>query len=77
MNLWEGYFLVDEFSNQEKITFALLKATPHIKDWWETYYEQKDEMEPFMFSATPTYDSFRDAIKEQYYPLRSYEDKYI
>ena len=22
--------------------FALLKATPHVKDWWETYYEQKD-----------------------------------
>jgi len=39
LNMLEGYFLVHEFSNWEKITFSLLKATPHIKDWWETYYE--------------------------------------
>ena len=35
LNLLEGYFLVHEFSNWEKIIFALLKATPHVKDWWE------------------------------------------
>ena len=28
-----------------------------------------------MFSVVPTWNSFRDAIKEQYYPVRSYEDK--
>ena len=32
LNLLEGYFFVHDFSNQEKITFTLLKATPHIKD---------------------------------------------
>eukprot|EP00253_Pinus_taeda_P024804 PITA_24804 len=63
--------------SREKIVFALLKAAPHVKDWWETYCEQKDESTDSLFSATPTWDSFRDAIKEQYYPVKSYEDKYI
>ena len=36
LNLLEGYFLVHDFSNREKITFALLKDTPHVKDSWET-----------------------------------------
>ena len=31
LNLLEGYFSVHDFSNWEKITFALLKATPHVK----------------------------------------------
>ena len=35
----EGYFLVHDFSNREKINFVLLKVSPHIKEWWETYYE--------------------------------------
>lgn len=43
LNLLEGYFSVHEFSSREKIVFALLKAAPHVKDWWETYCEQKDE----------------------------------
>jgi hypothetical protein len=29
LNLLEGYFSVHNFSNKEKITFALLKALPH------------------------------------------------
>ena len=28
-------------------------------------------------SATPTWNSFLDDIKEQYYPVGNYEDKYI
>ena len=32
LNLLEGYFLVHDFSDWEKIIFALLKATPHVKD---------------------------------------------
>ena len=35
-NLLEGYFSVHDFSNQEKITFSLLKVAPHVKDWCET-----------------------------------------
>jgi hypothetical protein len=37
LNLLEGYFSVHNFSDREKITFALLKALPHVKHWWETY----------------------------------------
>jgi hypothetical protein len=33
LNLLEGYFSVHNFSNRENITFALLKAIPHVKDW--------------------------------------------
>ena len=36
LNILEGYFLVHDLSNREKITFSLLKVAPHIKDWWET-----------------------------------------
>jgi hypothetical protein len=34
LNLLEGYFSVHNFLNREKITFALLKAIPHVKYWW-------------------------------------------
>jgi hypothetical protein len=37
LNLLEGYFSVQNFSDREKITFAPLKALPHVKHWWETY----------------------------------------
>jgi hypothetical protein len=39
LNLLEGYFSLHNFSNKEKITFPLLKALPHVKNWWETYWE--------------------------------------
>jgi hypothetical protein len=76
LNLLEGYFSVHNFSNKEKITFALLKAVPHIKYWWETFYEQKETEETSLFSIMATWESFRDAIKEQYYPIRSYDNLY-
>jgi len=71
-----GLLFVHDFSSREKIIFTLLKAAPHVKDWWETYYKQKDESTGSLFSAAPTWDSFWDAIKEQYYPIESYEDQY-
>ena len=77
LNPLEGYFSFHDFSNWEKIPFALLKATPDVKNWWETYCEKTDETEPSLFSVVPTWNSFRDAIKEQYYPVGRYEDKYI
>jgi hypothetical protein len=77
LNLLEGYFSVHDFSDRERIIFALLKATPHVKDWWETYSKKQNEGEPSLFSVEPTWNSFLDAIKERYYPVGSYEDKYI
>ena len=32
LNLLEGYFSVHKFSDKENITFALLKALPHVKN---------------------------------------------
>jgi hypothetical protein len=40
LTLLEGYFSVHNFSNKEKIIFAILKDIPHVKYWWETYWEQ-------------------------------------
>jgi hypothetical protein len=74
LNLIKGYFWVHNFFVREKITFVLLKAIPHVKDWWDTYYEKKTTKESAIFSIAPTWDSFRNSIKEQYYPIGSYED---
>jgi hypothetical protein len=76
LNLLEGYFSVHYFSNREKITFSLLKFIPHVKNWWDTYSEQRVVKEYIIFLVAPTWDSFQDAIKEQYYPVGSYEDQY-
>ena len=54
LNLLEGYFSVYNFSDREKTTFALLKAVPHVKDWWETHCEKTSMKEPSMFSTIPT-----------------------
>jgi hypothetical protein len=35
LNMIEGYFSIHNFSDMENITFALLKALPHVKHWWE------------------------------------------
>ena len=53
-NIFEEYFLVHDFSDQEKIIFALLKAAPHFKDRWETYYEKKHQGGPSLFSIVHT-----------------------
>jgi hypothetical protein len=76
LNLLEGYFYVHNFSNREKITFSLLKVVPHVKDWWETFCEQRETNEPSLFIFMATQESFRDAIKEQYYPFGNYDDLY-
>lgn len=60
----EGYFSVHDFSGWENIIFALLKVTPHVKDWWETYYKKKDGNMASLFSPAPTWNSFQIAIKE-------------
>jgi hypothetical protein len=61
----------------ENITFALLKSLPHVKLWWETYWEQISIEEFGIYGADPTLDFFVDAVKEQYYPVGNYEDQYM
>jgi hypothetical protein len=76
LNLLEGYFSIHNFLNKENITFMLLKVVPHVKDWWETSYEKKETEETSAFSVMNTWESFRDAIKEQYYSIRCYDNLY-
>jgi hypothetical protein len=76
LNLLEGSFLVHNFFDRENITFSLLKVIPHVKDWWDTCYEKRAMEEYTMFVVDPTWDSFWDAIKEQYYHVGSYEEQY-
>ena len=51
LNLLEGYFYVHHFSDREKITFVLLKALPHVKHCWETYWEKISTEESGMYGA--------------------------
>jgi hypothetical protein len=67
LNILERYFSIHNFFDRENIAFALLKVVPHIKNWWETYYEQNSIEESRMFEVEPTWDFFMDDIKEQYY----------
>jgi hypothetical protein len=76
LNMLEGYFSVHKFSDREKINFSLLKVLPHVKDWWDTYSKKRAIEEYIIFFVTPTWDSFRDSIKEQYSPIGSYKDQY-
>jgi hypothetical protein len=77
LNLLEGYFSVHHFSDREKITFTLLKDLPHVKHWWETYWEKSSTEESGIYGVDPTWDFFVDAVKEQYYPVGNYEDQYM
>jgi hypothetical protein len=48
-NLLEGYFSINNISNRENITFALLKVIPYVIDWWEMFCEKKETEEPSLF----------------------------
>jgi hypothetical protein len=77
LNLREDYFSVHNFSDRENITFTLLKALPHVKNWWETYWV-KISTEAFgIYGPKLTWDFFVDVVKEQYYPIGNYEDRYM
>ena len=59
------YSKFHNFSGREKITFALLKALPHVKHWWETHWEQSSIEESGIYGA------------KQYYPIGNYDDQYM
>jgi hypothetical protein len=77
LNLLEGYFFVHNFSDRENIIFVLLKALPHVKHWWETYWEKISTEESGIYGVEPTWDFYVDAVNEQYYPVGNYEDQYM
>ena len=49
----EGYFSVHNFFDKENITFALLKALPHVKHWWETYWEKISTEKSEIYGPSP------------------------
>jgi hypothetical protein len=77
LNLLEGYFSIQKNFDREKITFALLKSLPHVKHWWETYWEKSSIEEFGIYGVEPTWDFFLDVVKEQYYPVDNYDYKYM
>jgi hypothetical protein len=58
LNLLEVYFFVHIFSDKEKITFSLLKDIPHVKHWWETYWEKSSTKEYGIYGVDPTWYFF-------------------
>ena len=42
----------------------LLKALPHVKHWWETYWDKSSKEEYGIYGAKPTWDFFVDVVKE-------------
>jgi hypothetical protein len=77
LNLLEGYFSMHNFPEKEKITFTLLKSIAHVKHSWETYCEKISTEDFGMFEAKPTWESFVDVVREQYYRVGNYEDQYM
>jgi len=70
------FFFVHNFSNTENIIFALLKAVLHVKEWWDTYCEKNPIEENDILGSEPTWASFVEALKEQYYHIDNYDDQY-
>jgi hypothetical protein len=62
-------FFVHNFSNRENNMFFLLKSIHHVKYWWDTFCEKREGEEASLFKVMVTWESFREVMKEQYYPL--------
>jgi hypothetical protein len=75
--LLEGFFSIHNFSDRENITFALLKPLPHVKHWWETYWEKSSIGDSKIFGVEPSWDFFVDVVKEKYYPVGNYDKQYM
>jgi hypothetical protein len=61
----------------EKITFVLLKALPHVRSWWECYWDRYTRDESTLFWREPTWEAFVDALKDEFYPIGNYDDRYM
>jgi hypothetical protein len=62
------------FSNDENITCALLKALSHVKNLWDTYCVQHARNDFELCSIGPTWGDFVDSFKE-YLHVGNYEDQ--
>jgi hypothetical protein len=55
----------------------LLKSLPHVRAWWEGYWERYTMNESMPFGREPTWEAFVDSLKEEFYPIRNYDDQYM
>jgi uncharacterized protein YfeS len=69
--------LYPKIFDDEKITFTLLKSLPHVKAWWEGYWERYTMDESMPFGREPTWEAFVDSLKEEFYPVGNYDDQYM
>ena len=76
LSLLEGYFSIQKFSDSEKITFALLKSLPHVKYWWDGYCERHEKDDAEIFKTEPTWASFVDVVKDEFYHVENYDHQY-
>jgi hypothetical protein len=77
LNFLEGYFFIHNFFDKENITFVFLKSLPHVKHWWETYWEKNFIEESRIFWVEPTWYFCMDAFKEKYYPVGNHDEQYM
>jgi hypothetical protein len=75
LNMLEGYYSIQKKNNSEKITFVLLKSLPHVRSWWEGYWERYTVNESTLFGREPTWMTFVDALKGEFYPVEKYDDQ--
>jgi hypothetical protein len=77
LNLLEGYYSVQKIYDSEKITFVLLKSLPHVRAWWEGYWERYTQMNLHHSGENPLGWTFVDSLKEEFYPIGNYDDQYM
>jgi len=52
----------------------LLKTIPHVKYWWECYWE-RHTLDKYMPSKRgPTWVAFVDSLMEDLYPARNFDE---
>jgi hypothetical protein len=55
----------------------LLKSITHVRAWWEGYWERYTTNESTLFGREHTWVAFVDALKEELYSVRNYDDQYM
>jgi hypothetical protein len=71
------YYSVQKISHIEKITFVILKSLPHVRAWWEGYWQRYTTDESTLIGGEPTWASFVDALKEEFYHVENYDGQYM
>jgi hypothetical protein len=74
LHLLEGYYSIQNNFESKNITFALLKSLPHVRVWWEGYWERYTVDESMPLGREPTWVAFVDSLKEELYHVKNYDD---